>query len=87
VELKVDFHVLFMIDRKFTSRQEMQAWMCAEMEKLGFVFMVVSPAMRVTIKNLFLWWAIREVENIGSNSTRNGSHNNYKCKAYELSIE
>jgi hypothetical protein len=25
VELKVDFHVLFMIDRKFTSRQEMQA--------------------------------------------------------------
>jgi hypothetical protein len=54
VELKVDFHVLFMIDRKFTSRQEMQAWICAEMEKLGFIFMVVKSSNEGNNKKSFL---------------------------------
>jgi hypothetical protein len=42
VELAFDFRLQFTINRKFTTRKEMQQWICGEARKLGFVVVVAK---------------------------------------------
>ncbi|MCI67842.1 hypothetical protein A2U01_0089101, partial [Trifolium medium] len=42
VESTVDFRLQFTTAIKFTTGQEMQQWVCAEAEKLGFIAVVAK---------------------------------------------
>jgi hypothetical protein len=42
VESKVDFCIQLTIDNKFTSREEMHAWVHGETEKLEFIVIVAK---------------------------------------------
>ncbi|MCI11656.1 FAR1-related protein, partial [Trifolium medium] len=73
VELAVDFHLQFTTDRKFTTRKQMQKWVCGEAMKLGFAA-VIAKAENGSIK-------IKAYVEMGCQ--RGGSHKAYITKKWK----